>query len=85
MKKFDSDKISIIICIVAVIGAIIFSIIYNKKEQEDEAKNKAINTLLKNPSLMQKMGQKGRKLVEDRFNYKLFCDELAGYIKQFEK
>ncbi len=39
MKKFDSDKISIIICIIAVLGAIIFSIIYNKKEQEAEAKN----------------------------------------------
>lgn len=38
MKKFDSDKISIIICVIAVIGAIIFSIIYNKKEQENETK-----------------------------------------------
>ena len=35
MRKLDSDKISIIICIIIVIGAIIFSVIYNKKEQED--------------------------------------------------
>ena len=35
MRKLDSDKISIIICVIIVIGAIIFSVIYNKKEQED--------------------------------------------------
>lgn len=55
------------------------------EEGDVEGLNRAINTLLKNPSLMQEMGRKGRKLVEDRFNYKLFCDELAVYIKQFEK
>lgn len=38
MRKLDSDKISIIICVIVVLGAIIFSIIYNKKEEEDNAK-----------------------------------------------
>ena len=38
MRKLDSDKISIIICVILVLGAIIFSIIYNKKEEEDNAK-----------------------------------------------
>lgn len=38
MRKIDSDKISIIICVIVVLGAIIFSIIYNKKEEEDNAK-----------------------------------------------
>ena len=40
MRKLDSDKISIIICVILVLGAIIFSIIYNKKEKNSNKENK---------------------------------------------
>lgn len=39
MKKFDSDKVSIIICVIMVIGAIIFSVVYNKNVEEENASN----------------------------------------------
>ena len=55
------------------------------KEGDIEGLNQAIKTLLQNPKKMHEMGKNGRKIVEEKFNYNLFCNELLGYIKQFEK
>ncbi|MEI3070488.1 MAG: glycosyltransferase family 4 protein [Prevotella sp.] len=54
-------------------------------EGDIDGLNRAIKTLLQNPEKMREMGNKGRKIVEERFNYSLFCSELYGYIKQFEQ
>lgn len=53
-------------------------------EGDVDGLNQAINFLLHNPKKMDEMGMKGRKLIEERFNYRLFCKELLGYIEQFE-
>ena len=47
-----------------------------------EGWQKAITYLRENPEIAQKMGENGRKIVETRYNYKLFCMELEQHIKQ---
>ena len=42
---------------------------------------KAIMYLYNNPQIAKEMGEKGKKLVQTNFNYKLFCNELENHIR----
>lgn len=46
---------------------------------------KAIMYLYNNPQIAKEMGEKGRKLAQTNYNYKLFCEELENHIKSFKK
>lgn len=41
----------------------------------------AMNFLRNNPNISKRMGEKSRMLVETRFNYKLFCEEIQNVIE----